>query len=88
MSNASGARGWGVLSGWMTVHEKTYKFVQVVGSVEFSRMERIIFRQHALDIITGVKVGGVCLQRDNCRYLRFMSSGFAVSSRFRISYGL
>lgn len=30
----------------------------------------------------------ICSHRDNCRYLRLMSSGFALTSRSRVSYGL
>jgi hypothetical protein len=56
ISNASEARGWGVLSGWMTVHGRTYAFIHVIDPIGGMRPrtfhkpeENVRLRQHVLE---------------------------------------
>ena len=80
MSNASGARAWGVLSGWMTARNITY------------HNQRVLFKAVHIMFWRGMRSRREsrhgCSQRESCRYFFFTISGVAVSSKSRMSYGL
>jgi len=64
MSNASGARGWGVLSGWMTLYRKTYSFARVAVRWGAGEFPKITFRQHALEYNHINQGRGDCAHRE------------------------